>query len=59
MNSYVDDMYADEVLFISSKYRYKTEGLASFLQHEKENEVVQLPAGPFAKFLHKLSQIQQ
>ena len=50
---------ADEVLFTSSEYRYKTEGLASFLQHEKDNEDVPLPAGPFAKFLHKLSQIQQ
>jgi 5'-nucleotidase len=50
---------ADEVLFTSSEYRYKTEGLASFLIHEKENENVPLPAGPFAKFLHKLSQIQQ
>jgi 5'-nucleotidase len=49
---------ADEVLFTSSEYTYKTKGLEAFLQHEKENENVPLPEGPFAKFLLKLSQIQ-
>ena len=50
---------ADEVLFTSSEYTYKTKGLEAFLKHEKENEEVPLPAGPFAKFLLKLSQIQE
>jgi 5'-nucleotidase len=50
---------ADEVLFTSSEYRYQTEGLNAFLQHEKENENVPLPEGPFAKFLLKLSDIQK
>jgi 5'-nucleotidase len=50
---------ADEVLFTSSEYRYQTEGLDAFLKHEKENENVPLPEGPFAKFLLKLSHIQQ
>jgi 5'-nucleotidase len=50
---------ADEVLFTSSEYRYQTEGLDAFLKHEKDNENVPLPEGPFAKFLLKLSDIQQ
>ncbi len=50
---------ADEVLFTSSEYRYQTEGLDAFLKHEKDNEHVPLPEGPFAKFLLKLSQIQE
>ena len=45
---------ADEVLFTSSEYRYQTEGLDAFLKHEKDNENVPLPAGPFAKFLLNL-----
>lgn len=50
---------ADAVLFSEdSEYRYKTEGMESFHQHEKANEDQELSAGPFAKLLIKLSAIQ-
>lgn len=50
---------ADAVLFSEdSEYRYKTEGMESFHQHEKANEDEELSAGPFAKLLIKLSAIQ-
>lgn len=50
---------ADAVLFSEdSEYRYKTEGMESFHQHEKKHEDDELSAGPFAKLLIKLSTIQ-
>ena len=51
---------ADAVLFSDeSEYRYKTEGMESFHQYEKEHENDALAEGPFAKLLIKLSKIQE
>ena len=51
---------ADAVLFSDeSEYRYKTEGMGSFHQYEKEHENDALAEGPFAKLLIKLSKIQE
>lgn len=51
---------ADAVLFSEeSEYRYKTEGMESFHQYEKEHENDPLSEGPFAKLLIKLSKIQE
>ncbi len=51
---------ADAVLFSEeSEYRFKTEGLDSFQQFEKENENEPMNEGPFAKLLIKLSKIQE
>jgi 5'-nucleotidase len=51
---------ADAVLFSEeSEYRYKTEGLDSFQDYEKEHENDALSEGPFAKLLIKLSKIQE
>lgn len=51
---------ADAVLFSEeSEYRYKTEGIDSFQQFEKENENEPMNEGPFAKLLIKLSKIQE
>ena len=50
---------ADAVLFSDeSEYRYKTEGLEAFQQHEAANAQNALLQGPFAKLLIKLSAIQ-
>jgi 5'-nucleotidase len=51
---------ADAVLFSEeSEFRYKTEGMDSFHQYEKEHEDDPLNEGPFAKLLIKLSKIQE
>lgn len=51
---------ADAVLFSDdSEFRYKTEGMDSFHQYEKEHEDEALDEGPFAKLLIKLSKIQE
>lgn len=51
---------ADAVLFSDeSEYRYKTEGMDSFHQYEKEHEDDALAEGPFATLLQKLSKIQE
>jgi 5'-nucleotidase len=51
---------ADAVLFSDeSEFRYKTEGMESFHQYEKEHENDPLKEGPFAKLLVKLSKIQE
>jgi 5'-nucleotidase len=51
---------ADAVLFSEeSEYRYKTEGLDSFQDYEKEHENDALSEGPFAKLLIKLSKIKE
>ena len=51
---------ADAVLFSDeSELRYKTEGMDSFHQYEKEHEDDPLNEGPFAKLLIKLSKIQE
>lgn len=51
---------ADAVLFSDeSELRYKTEGIDSFHQYEKEHENDPLDEGPFAKLLIKLSKIQE
>ena len=51
---------ADAVLFSDeSEFRYKTEGMDSFHQYEKEHEDDSLTEGPFAKLLIKLSKIQE
>ena len=51
---------ADAVLFSEeSEYRYKTEGLDSFQDYEKEHENEPMNEGPFAKLLIKLSKIQE
>lgn len=51
---------ADAVLFSDdSEYRFKTEGMESFHQYEKEHEDDALAEGPFAKLLIKLSKIQE
>lgn len=51
---------ADAVLFSDdSEYRYKTEGMESFHQYEKEHEDEALAEDPFAKLLVKLSKIQE
>lgn len=51
---------ADAVLFSDeSEFRYKTEGMDSFHQYEKEHEDDPLNEGPFAKLLIKLSKIQE
>jgi 5'-nucleotidase len=51
---------ADAVLFSDeSEYRYKTEGMDSFHEYEKEHENDALNEGPFAKLLIKLSKIQE
>lgn len=51
---------ADAVLFSEeSEYRYKTEGMAAFHEHEEAHENDPLAEGPFAKLLIKLSQIQK
>jgi len=50
---------ADAVIFSDeSEFRYKTEGIESFQHYEKENEHIPITAGPFAKLLIKLSNIQ-
>jgi len=50
----------DAVLFADeAEWVYKQEGLAAFCNHERERADQPLPAGPFAKFLHTLSTIQQ
>jgi len=50
---------ADAVIFSEeSEFRYKTEGIESFQHYEKENEHIPITAGPFAKLLIKLSNIQ-
>lgn len=51
---------ADAVLFSDdSEYRYKTQGIAAFHEHEAAHENDPLAEGPFAKLLIKLSQIQK
>lgn len=51
---------ADAVLFSDeSEYRYKTEGMDAFHEHEKAHENDPLNEGPFAKLLIKLSKIQE
>lgn len=51
---------ADAVLFSEeSELRFKTEGMDSFHQYEKEHEDDPLNEGPFAKLLIKLSKIQE
>jgi 5'-nucleotidase len=51
---------ADAVLFSEeSEIRFKTEGMDSFHQYEKEHEDDPLNEGPFAKLLIKLSKIQE
>jgi 5'-nucleotidase len=51
---------ADAVLFSEeSEYRFKTEGLDSFQQYEKDHENDALSEGPFANLLIKLSKIQE
>ena len=51
---------ADAVLFSEeSEYRYKTEGMDSFHEYEKDHENDPLNEGPFAKLLIKLSKIQE
>lgn len=51
---------ADAVIFSEeSELRYKKEGLASFIQHESENEKIPLSKGPFADLLKKLSGMQK
>jgi 5'-nucleotidase len=51
---------ADAVLFSEeSEIRFKTEGMDSFHQYEKEHENDPLNEGPFAKLLIKLSKIQE
>ncbi len=47
-------LFADEAELV-----YKQQGLAAFCTHEQERADQPLPAGPFAKFLHTLSTIQQ
>lgn len=50
----------DAVLFSDeAELVYKQQGLAAFCTHERERADQPLPAGPFAKFLHTLSTIQQ
>jgi 5'-nucleotidase len=50
----------DAVLFSDeAELVYKQRGLAAFCTHEQERADQPLPAGPFAKFLHTLSTIQQ
>ncbi|APB32352.1 5'-nucleotidase [Gloeomargarita lithophora Alchichica-D10] len=50
----------DAVLFSDeAELVYKQQGLAAFCTHEQERADQPLPAGPFAKFLHTLSTIQQ
>lgn len=49
----------DAVLFSDESERiYQTEGLETFVRHEKENATRPLPEGPFAKLLKTLSYIQ-
>lgn len=51
---------ADAVVFSEeSELIYKTQDLAAFHKHEKENEDVPLNDGPFAELLKKLSKIQE
>lgn len=50
----------DAVIFSDESERiYKSEGLAAFEEHEKQNATKELPEGPFAKLLKTLSVIQQ
>lgn len=50
---------ADAVIFSDEAERiYREQGLEAFLQHEKENARQPLPAGPFAKLLRALSELQ-
>jgi len=50
---------ADAVIFSEeSEHIYKTEGLAAFLAHEKENVNTPMKEGPFAKLLMTLSFLQ-
>ncbi|NRD18888.1 5'-nucleotidase [Winogradskyella eckloniae] len=50
---------ADAVLFSEeSEFRYKTEGMESFHQFEREHENEPLREGPFASLIKKLSKIQ-
>ena len=50
----------DAVLFSpESEDIYKSRGLASFLEHEKENANKPLPDGPFAKLFRKLAALQR
>ncbi|MEN9213895.1 MAG: 5'-nucleotidase [Gloeomargarita sp. DG02_4_bins_56] len=50
----------DAVLFSDeAELVYKQQGLAAFCSHEQARADQPLPAGPFAKFLHTLSTIQQ
>ncbi len=51
---------ADAVIFSEeSEHIYKTEGLDSFLAHEKANANTPMKEGPFAKLLMTLSFLQQ
>lgn len=51
---------ADAVVFSEeSELIYKTQDLAAFHKHEKENEDIPLNDGPFAELLKKLSKIQE
>ena len=50
----------DAVLFSDESERiYKNEGLEAFVKHEKENAKKPLPAGPFAKLLRSISNVQK
>jgi 5'-nucleotidase len=45
----------DAVIFDeSSELVYKTSDLEAFMSHEKENQAVPLPEGPYARFIKKL-----
>jgi len=50
----------DAVLFSDESERiFQEKGLTAFEEHEKENADRPLPEGPFAKFLHLLSNLQR
>ena len=49
----------DAVLFAAESERiYQREGMAAFLEHERDHADIPLPKGPFAKFLETLAHIQ-
>ncbi len=50
----------DAVLFSDeSEYIYKTQGMDAFQENERQNAQTPLHAGPFAKFLKALSELQK
>ncbi len=50
----------DAVIFSDESEKiYKSEGLAAFSEHEKENAKKPLPEGPFAKLLTTISKVQK